>query len=148
MNKREAMYQIFERFSDGIHALKKASYSISQAIHSDSVLEHEIITSLASNLPHRPTGNGVDWSGNFSVSAHHCAYCTTSGLRFGWTVDSDDYQSSREQEGWEGSSSNTWMFFVIHPDGTFPENSSLADSLVAEGFSFKRPFGWSLWFLG
>lgn len=126
--------QNFSTFSDGIVALKKASYSIRQSIGDLNNIERDVVAVLANNAADdRPTGNGVDWGRcRIEITPYGVTYQTVGGLKFGWRVSALDFQHNRERAG---SSGNSWEFFVIPKFGAFRDGSTLLQSLTDNGFT-------------
>jgi hypothetical protein len=129
----------FPSFAAGIKELISTVGSAAQAVHHQRRLEEfseeSVIANLAMNaISDRPTGNGVGWNVKIAVSGHGCSYKTGSGLVFGWTVNSRDYQHYREVN--PDSTNNEWTFFVVHPDGAeMRPNSTLREDLLAKGWN-------------
>ena len=133
----------FLRFINGLRELCEVSFDAKDALmqlcfgesrdpREAENPERQAVENLAANVAFaRPTDNGVDWGRcSITISASSVFYQTGGGLWFGWEVDSRDYQSSREF----GEGGNRWTFFVAHPLGQAPQESSLRQSATAHGW--------------
>ncbi len=82
-----------------------------------SLLEQAVTASLLNNVYYAVT-NPPD----IRVTPAGIGYVTSGGLKFGWTrerISSCDYR---------------YAFYVGHPDGEFPEESTLRESALEEGW--------------
>ena len=78
-----------------------------------SLLEKAVLSSLVQNMFYSAPGNRP----SVRVGGGGVGYETSGGLIFGWAEDEDGY-----------------TFYVSHPDGVFPEGSSLLKSALDEGW--------------
>ncbi|MCS4157810.1 hypothetical protein [Salinibacter ruber] len=127
----------FNSVKKAVASLASASFSIKQAIENNGpALEHllerpshavekRVAGSLAANVARdRTTANGVGWGeASINVQAHGIQYSTRNGLQFGWEV----------HEG--ASNPKSVTAWVIHPDGTLDQDSTLGQALKEEGFN-------------
>ncbi len=132
----------FNTFRSGMEGLWAVSFSAKQATthcwkaECPEDFEEKVIATLATNVAlSRPTGNGVGWNQcSIQIDAYGISYMTCSGLSFGWEVDSRDYQPDRENETRESSKTNSWVFWVEHPKGIAPPESTLRLSAKEQGW--------------
>jgi len=143
-------FKKFNNFTAGLEELCKVSSSAVQALEGEAARNavnnnplssrnggwgEEILVAmkLAANVvADRPTGNGVGWGhATINLSPEGISYQTRGGLGFGWSLDSSDYRDETLLPIQEG---NRWKFFVQHPAGQAPENSSLRESALRQGW--------------
>ena len=125
----------FSNFEEGIKELSKVSFSAEQALTWQTgrlpSTEEETVKNLALNVAFdRPTANGVDWDCcKIKVSAFGTEYKTGGGLTFGWEV----VLGASQMDTFKGE----YIFFVQHPNGKAPEDSTLRQSATEHGWEEK-----------
>jgi len=137
------MKKTFDKFSTGILEMMEASYSVDDAINmmgkitfpqdinkkwNEVEFEGKVVANLAKNVAlDRQTGNGYGWGQcEIHIDAGKVDYETRGGLRFGWKC------TPREDNGgWD----EQWTFYIFHPQGEFPEGSTLKAAFLEKGWS-------------
>ena len=125
----------FNTFDEGIKELAQVSFSAEQALTWQTgrlpSTEEEAVKNLAVNVAlDRPTANGVDWDAcAIKISAFGTEYKTGGGLTFGWEV----VLGASQMDTFGGE----YIFFVEHPNGKAPEDSTLRQSATEHGWEEK-----------
>ena len=125
----------FNSFKEGIKELAKVSFSAEQALCWQTgklpSTEEEAVKNLAVNVAFdRTTGNGVGWDAcKIKISAYGTEYTTGGGLTFGWEV----VLGASQMDTFDGE----YVFFVEHPNGKAPEDSTLRKSATEHGWAEK-----------
>ena len=118
----------FDNLEKGFKELKRISYSVADAT-GDAETVADALATLATNTLHMRTGNGVGWDlPSLEATAYAVTYVTTSGLTFGWRATFRGIVGS-------GNADHTgWNFWIKHPAGVAPANSTLAKSALEAGW--------------
>lgn len=118
----------FQDLNSGFKEMKRVSFSVTDAVADSSDVESAIRV-LACNTLFPTSGNGVGWElPLLEATPRGVQYTTTGGLSFGWRAAfwGPIGSANTEFAGWD--------FFVKHPNGVAPKDSTLRASALEHGW--------------